>query len=100
MSRVLGWYLFPEPEGTCYGEEELKDPEVVKELFGYCGLWYALISQEGWDFLLEVYGLERLYQIDHDSLWHDSLDLTQFAADVAYERGIAPKTFETIERND
>ena len=89
-NRTLGWYQFPEPEGTRYTARELRDPERVEELFDYCQIWYAVISREGWDFLLKTYGLEGLYPIDRRSGWHDSPDLAAYAADVEYERGIAP----------
>ena len=90
MSRALGWYPFPEPEGTVYTEEALRDPARVEELFGCCGILYALISKEGWDFLLSAYGLEELYRIAQCSLWLDSSTLEDFASDVEYERSISP----------
>ncbi len=89
-SRALGWYQFPEPGGRNYTEEELRDPALVEELFDYCQIWRAVISREGWDFLLSAHGLEELYRIDCRSGWHCSPDMEAFAAEVEYERSTAP----------
>ena len=87
---MLGWYQFPEPEGRGYWEEDLRDPALVKELFDYCQILYAVISKEGWDFLLSTHGLEELYRVDRGSGWHDSPNLDTFRADVEMERSAAP----------
>ena len=89
-SSVLGWHQFPEPEGRGYREEDLRDPALVEELFDYCQILYAVISKEGWDFLLSTHGLEELYRIDCRSGWHDSSNLAAFRADVEMERSAAP----------
>ncbi|WP_251316198.1 hypothetical protein [Flintibacter muris] len=90
MTSVLGWYQFPEPEGTGYTEDMLRDPAWVEELFNYCQIWYAVIAKEGWDFLLRTYGLEELYRIDRRSGWHNSTSLEDFASDIDCERSAAP----------
>ena len=76
--------------GPGYREEDLRDPALVEELFDYCQILYAVISKEGWDFLLSTHGLEDLYRIDCRSGWHDSPNLAAFRADVEMERTAAP----------
>ena len=53
---MLGLYIYPPPKGTEYTAADLEQPDKVIELFGYCGILEGLITKEGWDFLIQLYG--------------------------------------------
>ena len=70
----LAWYQWPEPDGTHYFEEDLQDPDKVKELFDYCQILLANIAKEGWRFLIKTYGFSGLLAINSKSGWFDETD--------------------------
>lgn len=88
---MLAFYLYPfEPKQKPreYTKEQLEDVQTVKELFDYCQILGAYITRSGWDFLVDYYGYEKLYEIDKKSGWHfdetDS-DLNEYIDCVKYE---------------
>jgi len=85
---MLAYYLYPFVENQkCreYTEEELKNPQVVREVFDYCQILEAYITKEGWGFLVNYYGYERLYEIDKTSGWFDEKTLEGFIEAVQQE---------------
>jgi len=86
---VLGFYLYPIPEGTAYTADDLENPDKVIELFGYCGIGEGIVTMEGWDFLIRLYGYERLFQLDKEAMWLDSDSIEEYIEEVQYERDIA-----------
>ena len=76
MNKVLAWYRYPEPRGTSYSEDDLKQPDKAAEVFDYCQILLAHISKSGWEFLASHYGFEKLFEFDNESGWHrcDSSD--------------------------
>ena len=85
---MLAYYLYPFVESQKYREyteEELKIPRVVKEVFDYCQILEAYITKEGWAFLIDYYGYERLYEIDKTSGWFDEETLEGFIEAVQQE---------------
>jgi hypothetical protein len=66
---LLAWYSYPEPDGKIYTSKELESLTVVEELFDYCQILLAFISQEGWQFLVETHGVEKLLAVNTISGW-------------------------------
>ena len=52
-----------------YSEDDLKNPETLKDIFDLCQILEAYITKEGWEFLIHYYGYEKLYEIDQKSGW-------------------------------
>ncbi len=50
---MLACYIYPIPKGTEYTETDLRNPNKVVELFGYCGILEGSITKAGWRFLVE-----------------------------------------------
>ena len=69
---MLGLYIYPPPKGTEYTAADLEQPDKVIELFGYCGILEGLITKEGWDFLIQLYGYEKLFEMDKAGMWFDA----------------------------
>ena len=65
------------------------NPEVLEELFGYCQILEAYITKKGWEFLIDYYGYEKLYEIDKKSGWLDDVTLEKYIASVQYEIDIS-----------
>ncbi|MDA0735165.1 MAG: hypothetical protein O2909_08235 [Chloroflexi bacterium] len=70
----LARYQGLEPDGTHYFEDDLQDPDKVKELFDYCQILLANITKEGWRFLIKNYGFPGLLAINNKSGWFDETD--------------------------
>ena len=47
-------------------------------LFNYMQIWLAAISKEGWEFLIQQYGYEKLFEINIKSDWIDCEELDEF----------------------
>lgn len=85
---MLAYYFYPFEENQKYREyteEELMNPKVVEEVFDYCQILEAYISKEGWSFLIDHYGYEKLYEIDKKSGWFDEDTLEEFIETVKQE---------------
>ena len=89
-TKILAWGQLPEPVGTIYTEEELGDPERVRELLDHCQVMFATISGEGWDYLLQTYGLEGLYRVSQGSGAFDCSGAEEFSRWVEYMRASSP----------
>jgi hypothetical protein len=68
-SNLLAWYIYPEPHGKIYTSEDLESLAIVEELFDYCQILLASISQSGWQFLVETHGIEGLIAVNKISGW-------------------------------
>ena len=89
---MLGFYIYPLPGGTEYTAADLENPDKVIELFDYCAILEGMVTKEGWDFLIDLYGYEKLFQMDKESeliWWADSLE--EFIEGVKYMRDISAK---------
>lgn len=68
----LAYYFYPwgdEHNYREYTKEELMNPDTVEEIFDYCQILEAYVTKEGWKFLIDYYGYEKLYEIDRKSGW-------------------------------
>ncbi|MFC4652009.1 hypothetical protein ACFO26_03735 [Lactococcus nasutitermitis] len=84
MRELLAWYKYPEAEGKSYCQQELLDEQLLIELFGYCKDAQAYISAEGWVFLIEHYGYEKLFELNKMSAWIASETLDDYKNNVNY----------------
>lgn len=87
---TLALYIYPISHGTSYSSEDLSHKGKVLELFDYSQILEAVISKQGWDFLIAHYGYEQLFYINKESGWFDSSSIDGFINDVENERGISP----------
>ena len=78
---MLAFYHYPFFENQkCmeYTRDDLMNPDKVGELFDYCQILEAYITKSGWDFLINHYGYDGLYDIDKKSGWFDAENLEEF----------------------
>lgn len=83
---MLAYYLYPFVQNRDvreYTKEDLLKPEKVEELFDYCQILEAYITKKGWEFLIENYGYDKLYEIYKRSGW-----LTERSSDSSIEEYI------------
>ncbi len=69
---MLAYFLYPYVQNRDvreYTKVDLLQPEKVEELFDYCQILEAYITKTGWQFLIESYGYDKLYEIDKRSGW-------------------------------
>lgn len=92
--RTLAFYLYPEPQGTSFTADDLSFPDNVETLFGYMPLLLAVIYKEGWNFLIQQHGYEKLFEINNMSEWIDCETLDEFIESLAYEIEISPQNLE------
>lgn len=83
----VAFRIYPLPDGKVYTEEDIKNLEDVVELFDYCQIYEAMISKEGWDYLIDTFGMEMLYEADKKSGWFSADSLEEFKSCIALERG-------------
>lgn len=93
---MLAYYFYPfEPNKNIseYTEEDLRDPKKIEELFDYCQILEGHITKAGWQYLIDTYGYERLYEIDKRSGWlsgrSDNDTLEEYIQWVKYEMSIS-----------
>lgn len=89
---TLAFYIYPIPKGTSVHRKELSCRENVLKLFNACQILEAVISKQGWDFLIDSYGYEQLFSINKDSEWFDCCFLDEFIECVDAEKQISPNT--------
>lgn len=87
--KALALYIYPLTKGTEYTAADLVNQNKVIELFNYCQILEAIIYKDGWDFLIQHYGYEKLYKINKESDWLDCNSLEEFIQFVDYEKSIA-----------
>ncbi len=64
---MLAYYYYPFFDNhnfTEYTKNDLTNPSKVEELFDYCQILEAYITKSGWEFLINYYGYEKLYEIN------------------------------------
>lgn len=82
----IAYRIYPLPNGTVYTEEDVKTLDDVVGIFDYCQIMEAMISKNGWDYLIEKFGVEGLYEADKESGWFDSDSIGMFICDIEYEK--------------
>lgn len=87
----LAFYVYPLPKGTLYTSDDLSFAENVKNLFDYMQIFLAVISKEGWEFLIHQYGYEKLFEINNRSGWIDCESIDEFMKALEYEKEISPE---------
>lgn len=87
----MAFYIYPFPKGTSYTAKELSCSDTVETLFDYMQILDAVIYKEGWDFLIQQYGYQKLFEINNRSEWLACETLEEFIELLAYERESAPK---------
>lgn len=95
--NTLAFYIYPLPQGTSFTARDLSMPNNVEKLFDYMQILLAVISKEGWDFLIQQYGYEKLFEINNRSGWIDCKTLDEFIKLSEYEKEISPKTISSIQ---
>ena len=85
----IAYRIYLLPNGTVYTEEDMQTIDDVVGLFDYCQITEAMISKNGWEFLIQKFGMEGLYQADKISGWLGSENIEQFIFDIEYEKSIA-----------
>ncbi len=98
--QILGWYKFPEPDGTTYGKEEFEDKEQLEQLFKYCQQGLGLIKAEGWAFLVVEFGLEGIMEIDAQVKWLFDEDKGEWLRNIFFQVLTAGYDPETGEMGD
>lgn len=90
MNEILAWYMYPEPTGTNYYEEDFKRPDKIVEVFDYYQILLASISKAGWDYLINYYGYDVLFALNKKSEWLDCSDIAEFieCVQIEYESSV------------
>lgn len=76
--ECAGVLCIPASTGTPFTSDDLSVSDNVEKLFDYMQILLAVVSKEGWDFLIRKYGYERLFEINNRSGWIDSETLDEF----------------------
>lgn len=77
---MLTFYHYPFVQNQNFKEytkEDLSDISEVEKLFDYCQILEAYITKSGWDYLIQRYGYEGLYNIDQKSGWFNAESLEE-----------------------
>lgn len=77
---MLAFYHYPFVQNQNFKEytkEDLSDISEVEKLFDYCQILEAYITKSGWDYLIQRYGYEGLYNIDQKSGWFNAESLEE-----------------------
>ncbi len=82
--ETYAWYMYPEPDGKPYSEQDLKNPVIVQEVFDFCQINLAAILAEGWQFLFSHYSIEALAEIDKKSGWFQPCTAEEFKESLEY----------------
>ena len=91
---MLAFYHYPFVDNNKfieYTETDLSTPKQVRKLFDYCQILEAYITYQGWEFLIERYGWEQLFQINMESDWISVDNLHDFHLWVKNEMEILKK---------
>lgn len=83
-SEKLALKIHPKPEGNELFEADLNTEEKVLELFDSCQILESLIYSKGWEFLMNKFGLIKLYQIDQKSGWFDTENKKEWMGSILY----------------
>jgi len=88
MNEVLAFYRYPEPNGRKYFRNDFINPDIVIEVFDYCQILLAYITKIGWEFLVDYYGYEMLYEMNAISGWIDCTTMDEYKVAVEHELNI------------
>ena len=83
----IAYRIYPLPNGTLYTEDDIQTIDDVVRLFDYCQILEANITKEGWEYLIEKFGMNELYEANRRSEWFDCTGIEEFAEAVACEMG-------------
>ena len=89
MALAIG--LYPEPDGTEYWEEDLSDEAAVYDLFVSCSQMDTYLTKSGWEYLIDNFGYETLYDLDKQAGYLDCESVEQYEEWVGYEIEDAPE---------
>ena len=56
-------------------------------IFDYCQILEANISKAGWDYLIDRFGLNELFEADKRSGWFDCTSIEEFTEAIISEMG-------------
>ena len=87
--EIFAYYQYPEPNGREYFRDDFINSGTVIEVFDYCQIWLAYITKPGWEFLVDYYGYEMLYNMNAASDWIDCATVDEYKVAVAYYMSIA-----------
>lgn len=87
----LAFYIYPEPKGTSYYENDLLDEEKVVELFDYYQIRLSVIYKEGWESLVSHYGYQKLYELNAKSDCFDGESLSDFISAIIQAKEESPR---------
>lgn len=76
--EYLAYRKYPEPKGTTYYTSDLNIEEKVIQLFDYCQIAEAIITKEGWSFLVNTYGIKKLFELNNISGWMDCDTISEY----------------------
>ncbi|WP_155979030.1 hypothetical protein [Oscillibacter sp. 1-3] len=91
---TLAFYIYPLPQGTSFTANDLSVSDNVRILFDYMQIFLAVISKEGWEFLIQQYGYDGLFEINSKSGWIDCERLDEFIEVLEYEKETSPDTLK------
>lgn len=94
-SKILAIHIHPLPNGIRLYKKDLDNEEKVLLLFDSCQILRSGIFAEGWHYLLEKFGLIKLYQIDLRSGWFDTENKEDWLESILYNSllsGFNPQT--------
>ncbi|ADO55801.1 MULTISPECIES: hypothetical protein [Paenibacillus] len=81
-TKWLAYRIFPEPLGTTYQDYDLMNRADVEKLFDYCQILEAMISRQGWQFLINHHSYPVLFEINEGSEWFDCESVEEFIFEV------------------
>lgn len=91
---MLAYYYFPYADNHKiieYTAEDLSTSQQIEELFDYCQILEAYITPDGWQFLIEKYGWEKLFEINNKSGWFWAEDVEDYKLYVQEDIKSYPK---------
>ncbi|WP_435261856.1 hypothetical protein [Tenacibaculum sp. nBUS_03] len=84
-SECLAYRKYPEPNGTEYFEYDLKTDQQIIELFDYCQILEAVINKNGWIYLINKFGFEKMFELNNKSGWMNCESLSEYKFDIKNE---------------
>ena len=84
-TELLAYRKYPEPKGTDYYKIDLDTEQKIIELFDYCQILEAIITKNGWTFLINKYGIKKMFELNNLSGWMDCESLEEFEQDINEE---------------
>ena len=72
--EILAWQQQPEPNGTLYYAPDLAAPDAVCRLFECCKQQQGYITPDGWEFLFNTFGAQKLSELNQKCGWFEEAD--------------------------